>query len=357
MGETQLKALVVDDNEVNTLVLATMLELFGIHVDQIYTGEGAVLMFYKNDYDLVFIDHIMPEMDGVQTTEKLRSLVKDKDRTAIFALTSNLTEDIKCIYQGIGANDVFAKPLGLEEVILILKKWFPQLPIEEASYMVKSSEMYSEEEDLIKFLLKDIPEINYEEGLKYAIGNPIHYAHILKVSIKDIKSSIDLIIQNQEQESLEDMRIGMHNLKSLFSNIGAIELFEITRFMYRLSRLGEYNKMKLHLSEYIIKICSFNDLLENAINQYTTIELLAANKQEKEECTMSELEYEQCLSNTIYYIKRFEYDLIMKELSKLIPSSPPNLKKEFMKAFEEVREFNYDNALARIMKITKKEDR
>jgi len=354
MRETQLKALVVDDNEVNTLILANMLELFGVHVDQIYSGQGAVLMFQHEEYDLVFIDHVMPEMDGVQTTEKLRSIVKDKDKTAIFALTSHLTENIKCIYQGVGANDVFAKPLELAEIIIILKKWFPKLVIDESIYVNESSDIHSKKMELIQSLLKNIPEINYVVGLKYAIGNPIHYAHILKISVKDIKSCINRIIKSQKEERPEDLRIGMHNLRSLFSNIGAEELFDATRLMNRLIRQYEYDNVKHQLTDYINKIVSFNNRLENAINQYEAFEQLEEMEQEKEQYVMSEQEYEQSLSCTIYYIRSFEYDFIIKELQNLIHSGHRDLKKEFMEALEEIKDFNYDSALERMLKIKEK---
>lgn len=355
MRETQLKALVVDDNEVNTLVLAKMLELFNIHVDQIYSGEGAVLMFQEEEYDLVFVDHVMPEMNGMQTTERLRSIVNSKDTTAIFALTSHLTENLKSMYKEIGANDVFTKPLELSEIIIILKKWFPRLPVDEVSYNKEELDVHFEKLELIRSSLKNIPEINYEEGLKYAIGNPVHYAHILKVSIKEIKSCNNRIIQSQRLESEEDLRIGLHNLKSLFSNIGAIELFEVTRSMYKLIRHDEFDKRKLKLPDYIIKIGSFIDRLENAINHYEEIGLLEEYEQEMEQYVMSEQEYEQCLSNTIYYIRSFEYDSIIKELQNLIHSCHKDMKKEFMEALEEIKDFNYDNAFERIMKIKEKD--
>jgi len=356
MIETQLKALVVDDNEVNTLILANMLELFGIHVDQIYSGQGAVLMFQQEEYDLIFIDHVMPEMDGVQTTEKLRSIVKDKDKTAIFALTSHLTEYIKLIYQGVGANDVFAKPLELAEIIIILKKWFPKLVVDESIYANESSDIHPQKIELIQSLLKNLPEINYEMGLKYAIGNPIHYAHIIKISVKDIKSCINQIIQSQKEERPEAVKIGLHNLRSLFSNIGADELFDVTRLMNRLIKQYEYNKVTHQLTDYIKKIVSFNNRLENAIGQYESFERLEEKEKEmeQEQYVMSEQEYEQSLSHTIYYIRSFEYDSIIKELQNLIHSGYSDFKKEFMEALEEIKDFNYDSALERMLKIKEK---
>jgi CheY-like chemotaxis protein len=351
--DSKFRALVVDDNEVNTLILANMLELFGIRVDQVFSGEAAVNMYKKNTYDLVFIDHLMPDMDGIKTTEILRS--QSTDRTAIFALTSCVTENIKYIYREKGANDVFSKPLGLTEVIMILKEWFPQLSMEEDSLIQSSSSPEACKEDLLRSMLSELPEINYEVGLKYAIGNPAHFLRILRISVKDILTCINQIIQSHKQYNMDGMSIGIHNLKSLFSNIGAEDLYECTRNMHRMIRHGEYDKFKTELSQYIIKIDSFNFRLENVINQIEAIENTDRNDRKDEHYVMSEQEYEQCLTDTIYYIMSFEYDSIIRKLQQLIRDGLPEKKIEFIKALEEINDFDYDNALARISRLKEKD--
>ncbi len=351
--DVNIRALVVDDNEVNTLILANMLELFGIQVDQVLSGELAVKMFKKYSYRLVFIDHIMPDMDGIKTTEILRSLSKDK--TAIFVLTSHISDSVKYIYREKGANDVFAKPLGLTEVITILKEWVPQLPVGEESTGVLSSAKRDDREAFLKSLLSELPEINYEAGLKYAIGNPVHFIHILKISVKDIRSCINNIIQGCKQDNVSDVIVGIHNLKRLFSNIGATGLYEYTNNIYDLLVCGEYDRLKSEMPSYIIKTDSFNFRLENVMNQMEDIEQSGKNNLNNSQCIMSEQEYEQCLSDAIYYIMSFEYDSIVEKLQQLINTGRPENKMEFVKALEEINDFDYDNALARLKKIKEKD--
>jgi CheY-like chemotaxis protein len=352
--ETHIKALVADDNQVNTLVLAGMLELFGIQVEQVYSGEDAVSMFRKAKYDLVFIDHIMPDMNGLQATKMLRELVWNKEQTAIFALTSQTFDNIKKVYLEAGANDVFVKPLNLEDIILILEHWFPELQVDEAAVLKVTYPAGSENEDLLKILLTEIPEINYEEGLKYAIGKPDHYAHILNVSLKDIRVCINRIIKYQKQEHSDDLRIAVHNLKSLLSNIGAVELYEASSDMQNLIQQGEYDTIKLHLPEYIIKIDSFHFRLENVVQQYEAMKMEKDAAQQQEPTVLSHWEYEQSLLNTIYYIKSFEYDSIQNELQELIRNSEADLKMELITILEKIKDFDYDGALEMIMKIKEK---
>jgi CheY-like chemotaxis protein len=82
------KALIIDDNETNIVVLANMLRVYLIDVDQAKSGSDALELLKYAEYDLIFVDHIMPDMDGVQTTRAIRSLNNNRKRV-IFALTSS----------------------------------------------------------------------------------------------------------------------------------------------------------------------------------------------------------------------------------------------------------------------------
>jgi CheY-like chemotaxis protein len=353
MGEIGLNALVVDDNEVNTMILANMLELFGIRVDQIYSGEKAINMFHTKAYDLVFIDHVMPEMNGLQTTEGIRSYIREDKKTAIFILSSHVSERLKSMYRKSGANDVFNKPLELETVILILKQWFPEVLNHKIPYLQETFDTDSNDTNLFKDIQKALPEINYQEGLKYAVGNPKHYAHILKVSVKDIKGSMDRIRVSIDEDNIDGLRIGIHNLKSLFCNIGAISLYEKTKSMYLLIRQGEYDELILKLNGYILEMNDFNERLGFIIKQYETNMPINCQELKQEQSIMTGQEYEQCLSNTIYYIKSYQYNSIIKGLQLLINFGDHAYKNNFKEALENIRNFDYDSALSILMNIKK----
>jgi CheY-like chemotaxis protein len=118
--ERLIKALIVDDNEVNYLVLSNMLSVFHIAADEAVSGKQAIKMCKKEEYNLIFIDHLMYEMDGLETTIHLRRILTDKDKAYIFALTGEVTSEIRVKYLDAGANDVFTKPLGFYELNSIL---------------------------------------------------------------------------------------------------------------------------------------------------------------------------------------------------------------------------------------------
>ena len=348
-----INVLIIDDNEVNALVLSNMLSLFKIYVDETDSGKSAIKMSAIKKYDIIFVDHVMPEMNGLETTINIRKFCKDMNETAIYALTSNITAEKQKLYLAAGANNIYEKPLELIDLVSILKNRFPHESLN-ITQLEEDAVHLNSEQELIKKILETVQEIDFEIGMKYAIGNPTHYVQVLRVSLKDLHICINNINASKKKGMLEDMRISIHNLKSVFSNIGAKGLSEESLFMETMIDTSDSDTIFLHLSYYINHIKEFYIKLEKAIRKYEAIKLPLRLEQEKEYLPLSGEEYENCLLNTIYYIKRFEYDFIINELGKLINAEKTDIKKEYNKALEEIRVFNYDKALERILKIKDK---
>jgi CheY-like chemotaxis protein len=117
------RTLVVDDNPVNITVAKGLLKQYGINTDSAVSGEEAVEKIKKTDYDIVFMDHMMPGMDGLDTTRALRSL--GFDGLVIVALTANAISDAREQFLRAGMNDFLAKPIILSELQAILRKYLP----------------------------------------------------------------------------------------------------------------------------------------------------------------------------------------------------------------------------------------
>ena len=121
-----IKVLVAEDNKVNQMVIAAMLQELGLEVDIACDGEEAFNMVQDSDYDAIFMDCNMPKMDGYDTTREIRALEKDR-RNVIIALTANVRESDKerCLESGM--DDFVSKPVKLDDFSDALKKWLPTL--------------------------------------------------------------------------------------------------------------------------------------------------------------------------------------------------------------------------------------
>ena len=121
----EAKVLVVDDNAVNLNVAAGLLRIYKINADTALSGMLALKMVQKKDYDLVFMDHMMPEMDGIDTAIAIRSLGEKYRQLPIVALTANAIGGAKELFNAEGLNDFLAKPVERMQLGAMLKKWIP----------------------------------------------------------------------------------------------------------------------------------------------------------------------------------------------------------------------------------------
>ncbi|MDR1759178.1 MAG: response regulator [Fibrobacter sp.] len=123
------KVLVVDDIEVNLDVMEGLLLPYRVQVDSCLSGMEAVEKIEHNHYDLIFMDHMMPGMDGVETTKRIRELdlrnpyYRD---LPIVALTANAVNGMKEFFMENGFNDFLSKPISVNALNVILEKWIPK---------------------------------------------------------------------------------------------------------------------------------------------------------------------------------------------------------------------------------------
>ncbi len=118
--------LVVDDNKVNLIVAQKSFESYGAKVDTVLSGEEGIIAIQKKNYDMVFMDHMMPKMDGVETTILMRSLRGEQFQTMpIVALTANAVGDVRELFIEAGMNDYLSKPMVTKEFERVVRQWLP----------------------------------------------------------------------------------------------------------------------------------------------------------------------------------------------------------------------------------------
>jgi CheY-like chemotaxis protein len=121
------RVLVVDDKDMNLYIAKGMLSLYGLLIDTAKSGYEAIEKIMYNVYDLVLMDHVMPRMDGIETTMKVRKWENDEfskgKRLPIVALTINTAVGAKEMFLANGFNGFISKPIVLREMDKMLKEW------------------------------------------------------------------------------------------------------------------------------------------------------------------------------------------------------------------------------------------
>ncbi|MDR0583155.1 MAG: response regulator [Treponema sp.] len=120
-----VKVLVVDDIEINLELTQAMLGGFDIDADLAKRGEDALELVQNNTYDLVFMDHMMPGMDGIETTRRIRGLKGRHTDIPIIALTANVINGAESMFLENQFNGFLAKPIEFASLNLCLRKWLP----------------------------------------------------------------------------------------------------------------------------------------------------------------------------------------------------------------------------------------
>ncbi|MGB2579647.1 CheY-like chemotaxis protein [Elusimicrobium simillimum] len=126
---TRAKVLLVDDIDINLMVAESLLEEYGIQPDTALNGVEALELVKKNDYDLIFMDHMMPEMDGVEATKNIRAMEGKKAFTPVVALTANAVSGAEDMFLASGFNGFLSKPIDKSALAACLVKWLPQSAI------------------------------------------------------------------------------------------------------------------------------------------------------------------------------------------------------------------------------------
>ena len=118
--QSKYHILLVEDEPINRKVLQFMLDNIHCTYDTAITGHEAVMLALKNAYDIIFMDIQLPDISGVNVTEKLRAA---GNTTPIIATTAHALPDEKRTFITAGMNDVLAKPFRQQQIAEIIEKW------------------------------------------------------------------------------------------------------------------------------------------------------------------------------------------------------------------------------------------
>ncbi len=116
--------MIVDDNEINRMVAEEMLKPLKMHIETALDGKQALKLVQENHYDMIFMDHLMPVMNGIETTQAIRKLDGAYyKKVPIIALTANTAKEQREEYRQAGMSDYLSKPLDMEDIYRTVKKW------------------------------------------------------------------------------------------------------------------------------------------------------------------------------------------------------------------------------------------
>lgn len=212
----EAEILIVDDNAINLTVTEGLLEPLQMKIDKALSGKEAIAKIAEKHYDLIFMDHMMPELDGVETTHIIRRFHEDYNKVPIIALTANAVSGTKAMFLREGLDDFVAKPIEVRIIVSKLKQWLPAEKIQKV-YEKKQKEKAPE--------TLEIEGLDTVSALRL-LGSEKLYMAVLRDYYRVIEKKAQLIESLERKEDLHGYTIEVHSLKSASRQIGAIALSE-----------------------------------------------------------------------------------------------------------------------------------
>lgn len=223
----EAKILAVDDLPINLLVIANLLKETRIKIDTVGSGRECLDKCSQQKYDLILMDHMMPEMDGVQTFEKLHGDKSSPNfETPVIMLTANALAGMREQYMDVGFADYVSKPVRGAKLEEAIRRNLPEYLIKPASPEIPA-EAVSTEPSGFADICGAVPELNVNAALQYCCGsaellNDLLHDFTENDHFSDLKAAF-------EEKRWEDYRRHAHSLKSTSLMIGLTGLSERAR--------------------------------------------------------------------------------------------------------------------------------
>ncbi len=313
--------LVVDDTAMNLMVIKGLLKKTLVHVDTAESGKETLEKVVKKKYDAIFIDHRMPEMDGIETLEAMKDLEGNLNvGIPVIALTANAGANAREEYLAAGFDDYLSKPVDGGVLEDMLKKYLPKEKVVDAEGDI--TEDKTSDAERVKTM--EIPGINLEEAEKNCGGKEF-FEDIVKEFYNNIDSKADDIERFEKEKDYRNYTVAVHALKSSARIIGAMELSKQAAYLEKCGDKEEISEIKEKTPDLLELYRSYKEKLSCVCEKNSD--------GKKTEIQLGELE--EAFGNIKELLQAFDYDSA-NELVNMLDgySIPDDYQEKYMKVKE-----------------------
>ncbi len=271
-GEIKIKntrVLVTDDNPINLKVIKNTLEYYGLIVETAGSGAEAMQLCQKTRYDLVFMDQMMPGMDGIETMQRIRTLSSHYEAGAsgkIIALTANAILGVRKELMEKGFDEYLSKPIKFPELERLLKQFIPQNKFVVENVGVSSAQAFEEASEALT-LEELLPQVNVADGLANCSDDMTLYVDILRILYDAASEQLTNLQALWEQKDYPNYIIEIHSIKTQLLNIGYSLLAEDARALEIAGKENRLEYIEEHLETFVD---SYQKLLKQLETVFST---------------------------------------------------------------------------------------
>jgi len=269
------RLLIVDDIATNLKVAEGLLSPYNAKIDTCLGGAEAIKLVKRNKYDLILMDHMMPEMDGIEATAAIRKLETSNEESGkggkqipIIALTANAVVGMREMFIEKGFNDFISKPIDVSKLDEILDRWIPG---EKRTNNNEQLTMSSEKKDKLpdvdaNSLLPIIPNVDTTKGVAMLRGKVDTYKKVLSMFCKDVDERLPQLQIMPDTDTLPAFIIQVHSLKSVSASIGAQEVSSNAAGLEAAGKAADMAFIREHLPDFTVQLAELEENIRAAIS-------------------------------------------------------------------------------------------
>ena len=244
------KVLVVDDNMVNLMIAKKLLEFYNLNIKMVTGGREALELLESETFDLIFMDQMMPEMDGVEAMKEIRKLEGDYYKSVpIVALTANAVYGVKEELIALGFDDYVPKPIETKQLDEVLNKYLvadgelPKRPMPENSILDNAIEVQNVIEIEGFDVKRAMQRLGFDEDAYLVILRNYHH------NLRGAKERIPAALQ---EGRIKDFVIDVHDIKSSSASVGAMDLSELAKQMEVAGKAELKEFIRSNMEEFMV---------------------------------------------------------------------------------------------------------
>ena len=338
------RVLLVDDNEINLMVGSELLKQYGISPDTADGAGTALSLTAEKEYDIIFMDHMMPETDGIETTKILRAKDGWFATVPIIALTANALPGMRETYLACGMNDYISKPIEIDELNRVLRRWLPSSKFTEVE--PSSRQPQTQSDDQRSPLMKKLSErLDTQNALLGIGGSEESYKRVIEAFLVALPEKTAFMLDCVRRAKFDRFRIDVHAVKSSLANIGAGELSAEAQKLESAAKELEYAFIVRNHDIFLGKLTELGEFLKEAVT--------GAESAIHEQKTIGDTAMLRgSLEKIEKLLDRLEHDDAAAEMDKVLTESyGSELDRSLLQIQAAIVAFNYDGAAKGIGKI------
>jgi len=277
------RLLIVDDIATNLKVAEGLLSPYNAKIDTCLSGAEAIELVKQNKYDIIFMDHMMPEMDGIEATAAIRKLEMKEEagssgkQIPIVALTANAVVGMREMFLKNGFNDFLSKPIDVSKLDEILDCWIPkekQMKYNKEKIINNNEQITVNKENngqdelpdkSANSLLFNIPNVDTAKGIAM-LGGPDNYRKIISLLCKDIDERLVKLQTAPDADALPAFIIQVHSIKSASASIGAQEVSSRAAGLEAAGKASDMTFIREHLTDFTVQLTELKKNIRAALS-------------------------------------------------------------------------------------------